>query len=123
MEKELLEQAARVRLLGVCPDTLVFNVLPIDDVGNVVQRVLLESLQEELEQWKEHAQQEEESVPPRWVFDGSNLYMLDKAGAPFKWILEHPKMKVSISRGLRVPLLGMVRLLLLLRPNRNSFPS
>src|SRR5258708_6594510 len=109
MDKEFLEMAARVRVVGFGPDTLVFNVLPIDDHGEVAQRPLSETLQGELDQWKEQAQQEEEAVPTRWVFEDSNLFMLDKAGAPFKWILEHPKIKVSISRGVRVPLLGEVR--------------
>lgn len=109
MNNELQEQAVRVRLLGVNPDTLVVNVLPVDMTGEIVKRPLLDSLQAELDQWKELAQNEDEPVPTRWVFEGSNLFMLDKAGAPFKWILEHPKIKVAISRGVRLPLLGEVR--------------
>lgn len=65
MENEREEMAARVRLLGECPDTLVFNVLPIDDTGNVIQRVLPDGLQGELNQWKELAQQDEDPVPTR----------------------------------------------------------
>lgn len=114
MDKDVMEQASRVRLLTIGPDTLVVNVLPVDEQGNVVQRPLADSLQAELDHWKAQAQEEDEPMPTRWVFtdrngEASNLYMLDKAGAPFKWILEHPKIKVAISRGLRVPLVGQVR--------------
>ena len=90
-------------------DTLVANILPVDEEGAILQIPLPTELQEELNAYKAQAQQEEEKIPTRWVFAESNLFMLDKAGAPFKWILEHPKIKVSISRGLRVPLWGEVR--------------
>lgn len=109
MNKELEEQAARVRLLGVNPDTLVVNVLPVDTTGELVKRPLADALQAELDRWKEQAQNEDEPVPTRWVFEGSNLFMLDKAGAPFKWILDHPKIKIAVSRGVHVPLVGQVR--------------
>lgn len=99
--------SVRALLFGL--DTLVANILPTDGEGNLLQVPLDMELQEELDRYKLQAQQEEEKVPTRWVFAGSNLLMLDKAGAPFKWILEHPKIKVSISRGLRVPLWGEVR--------------
>lgn len=90
-------------------DTLVANILPTDEEGNILHLPLPDELQEELNIYKMQAQQEEEKIATRWVFAGSNLLMLDKAGAPFKWILEHPKFKVSISRGLRAPLWGEVR--------------
>jgi hypothetical protein len=103
------EMSSQVRSLIFGLDTLVANILPTDEEGNILQAPLPMELQEDLNSYKAQAQQEEEKIPTRWVFAGSNLFMLDKAGAPFKWILEHPKIKVSISRGLRAPLWGEVR--------------
>jgi hypothetical protein len=90
-------------------DTVVANILPIDAQGKVQKCVLPDELQEELNAYKLQAQEEEEKIPTRWAFPGGNLFMLDKAGAPYKWILEHPKIKVSIGRGVRAPLWGEVR--------------
>lgn len=96
-------------LLGCNPDTLVLNVLPTDANFQVVRRRLDESLQEELDVLKQRAQDEEEAIPTRWVFEGGNLFMKEKGGSHFKWILDHPLISVAISRGVKVAMLGQVR--------------
>ncbi len=101
------QHALRVVAYGL--DTVVANILPLDAQGNVFKCELPDELQAELDAYKLLAQQEEEKALTRWVFAGSHLFMLDKAGAPFKWIMDHPKIKVSISRGVRAPLWGEVR--------------
>ena len=100
---------SQVRVVACGLDTVVANILPVDEQDNVVRLELPSSLQEELDAYKLRAQQEEEKVPTRWAFAGTPLFMLDKAGAPFKWILDHPKIKVGVSRGVRVLLWGEVR--------------
>src|SRR5258707_9828541 len=100
---------AQVFTLACNIDTLVATIFPVDAAGEKQEIPLPVELQEELQVYKERAQEEEEPCPTRWVFGGSNLFMKDKAGAPFKWIMENPKIKVSVSRGVRVPLWGEVR--------------
>ena len=99
----------QVRVVACGLDTVVATIVPVDQQGNVVTCKLPDSLQAELGAYKLQAQQEEEKVVTRWAFAGTRLFMLDKARAPFKWILEHPKIKVAISRGVRAPLWGEVR--------------
>jgi hypothetical protein len=101
--------AVSLRVVACGLDTVVATILPVDSQGNVAREELPASLQEELDAYKLQAQQDEEKVPTRWTFAGTPLFMLDKAGAPYKWILDHPKIRVAISRGLRVPLWGEVR--------------
>ena len=96
-------------LLGCNPDTLVLNVLPTDAQFQVVRRRLDESLEQELDSLKQRAQEEEEPIPTRWVFEGGNLFMKEKGGSHFKWILDHPLLSVAISRGVKVAMLGQVR--------------
>ncbi|HEU5382774.1 MAG TPA: hypothetical protein VFV38_45790 [Ktedonobacteraceae bacterium] len=103
------KQRSQVRVVACGLDTVVANILPVDEYGEVVRRELPDELQAELDAYKLQAQEEEEKIATRWSFARTNLLMLDKAGAPFKWILEHPKIKVSIGRGVRAPLWGEVR--------------
>jgi hypothetical protein len=94
--------SSSVRVVACGLDTVVATILPVDGVGDPVTCALPDALQAELDAYKLQAQEQEERVPTRWTFAGTPLFMLDKAGAPFKWIMDHPKIKVAVSRGVRM---------------------
>ena len=98
-----------VQVLSCGIDTLVLNVLPTDTSYQVKRRRLDEGLQAELDAYKLQAQEQEEPVPTRWVFEGVTLMMREKGGSHFKWILEHPAFSLAIARGVKVLMLGQVR--------------
>jgi hypothetical protein len=100
-----------VKVLGFGPDTLVLNVRPVDEEGTPVRCELDQDLQAELTLLKERAQREDASIPTRWVFCGEQLFMREKgAQAGFKWVLECPKLIVTVGRGIKTGLWAQARL-------------
>jgi hypothetical protein len=98
-----------IHFLGRDLDTLIVNVYPTDQEGDVIKERLPEALEQELTLYKERAQLEDEDIPTRWVFQGENLFMKDKGGSHFKWILTCNQFSVAVSRGIKVALWGQVR--------------
>src|SRR6266446_244259 len=98
-----------IRFLGCGLDTLIVNIYPTDSEGDIVKERLSEALEQELTLYKERAQLADEDVPTRWVFQGENLFMKDKGGSHFKWILTCQQFTVAVSRGIKVALWGQVR--------------
>lgn len=109
MMEQAAQQAQQIRILGRGPDTLIVNIYPTDKEGDMVKLRLPDVLEQELTLYKERAQQLDEEVPTRWVFQGENLFMKDKGGSHFKWILSCHQFSVAISRGIKVGLWGQVR--------------
>jgi hypothetical protein len=109
MDIDADEQASRIKILGRGLDTVILNIYPVDDVGDIVHQRLPDELEEELNSYKERAQQEDEAIPTRWVFAGETLFMKDKGGSHFKWILTCDQFSLAISRGIKVAMLGQVR--------------
>ena len=104
-------EVSPVRILGFGPDTLVLNVRPVDQDGAPVRCEVDQELQEELNLLKERAQHQEEHIPTRWAFYGEQLFMRDKgAQAGFKWVLECPKLIVTIGRGVKTGIWAQARL-------------
>jgi hypothetical protein len=101
--------ADAIRLLGRGLDTLIINIYPTDQEGDIVKERLSEALEQELTLCKERAQMGVEDVPTRWVFQGENMFMKDKGGSHFKWILTCQQFSVAVSRGIKVALWGQVR--------------
>jgi len=101
--------ASRIRILGRGLDTLILNIYPTDDEGDIIQQRLPELLEQEMNLYKERAQELDEEVPTRWAFQGENLFMKDKGGSHFKWILTCNQFSVAVSRGIKVPFWGQVR--------------
>jgi hypothetical protein len=103
-------EASQIRILGRGPDTFIINIYPTDEQGDIIQARLSEVLEQELNLYKERAQRLEEKVPTRWVFQGETLFMKDKGGSHFKWILECQQFSVAVSPGRKIAYLGQVRL-------------
>ena len=97
-------------VLGVGPDTAYYNIRPTDRDFQPVRQELDEELQEELEALKHKAQEQDELIPTRWVFEGQSLSMRDKGGSQFKWILENDFITLSVGRGKKTGIIGRVRL-------------
>src|ERR1051326_995448 len=106
---ELAMLASGIRILGRGLDTLIVNVYPTDDEGDIINMRLSEVLEQELSLYKERAQEMDEEVPTRWSFEGETLFMKDKGGSHFKWILTCNQFTVAVSRGIKVGLWGQVR--------------
>lgn len=98
--------ADAIHLLGRGMDTLIVNIYPTDSEGDIVKERLSEALEQELTLYKERAQLVDEDVPTRWVFQGENLFMKDKGGSHFKWILTCQQFSVAVGRGIKVALWG-----------------
>lgn len=107
MDETLL--ASGIRILGRGLDTLIVNVYPTDEQGDIVQKRLPGLLEQELSLYKERAQEPDGEVPTRWAFGGETLFMKDKGGSHFKWILSCHQFSVAVSRGIKVGLWGQVR--------------
>ena len=101
--------ASRIHILGRGLDTLILNIYPTDAEGDSVNVRLPDVLEQELNLYKEQAQHLEEEVPTRWAFQGETLFMKDKGGSHFKWILSCHQFSVAVSRGIKVGLWGQVR--------------
>jgi hypothetical protein len=100
---------SRVVALNACVDTLVLNIVPTDETFSEVKRRLDTDLQQELEAWKRQAQEDEEDIPTRFVFEGSNLLMQAKGGDGFNWIMYNKQIKVAVNRSAKMNLLAQVR--------------
>ena len=70
--------ASHMRILGRGLDTLILNIYPNDEQGDITQQRLPELLEQELNLYKERAQQLDEEVPTRWiqVMIGSRLVLV-----------------------------------------------
>lgn len=97
-------------ILGFGPDTAYYTIRPTDPACQPVKRELDAELQEELQMLKSQAQEQDEYVPTRWSFEGQNLFMRDKGGSQFKWIMENDFITLSIGRGKKTGVIGQVRL-------------
>ena len=98
-----------VELVGFGVDTLVLNILPTDREYQLEQRRVDSDLQAELSLLKQRAQDEEEDIPSRFVFDGSPLLMRTKGSEGFNWILHNHALTLAVNRGSKMQLLGQVR--------------
>lgn len=98
-----------VKLLSACVDTLVMNLYPTDADFQIVRRKLDSELREELEHYKETAQEEEEPIPTRFVYKNEHLLMRPKGGDGFNWILTNNKITLSVNRSAKMNLLARVR--------------
>src|SRR5690349_23286598 len=103
-----LDMASGIRILGRGLDTLILNIYPTDEQGDIVNVRLSEVLEKELTLYKERAQELDEEVPTRWAFEGETLFMKDKGGSHFRWILSCHQLTVAGSRGIKVGLCGQV---------------
>src|SRR5207302_4109295 len=78
-------------VLNLSPDTAYYTIRPTDQDFVPVHVELNTDLQEELNVLKSKAQEQEELIPSRWEFEGQTLFMHEKGGSQFKWILENDK--------------------------------
>lgn len=62
--------ADQMRILGRGLDTLIVNIYPTDEQGDIINKRLPEALEQELTLYKEQAQEADEEVPTRWAFEG-----------------------------------------------------
>jgi hypothetical protein len=107
---EMHEPALTPVVLNFSPDTAYYTVRPTDRDFQPVHVELDSSLQEELNALKFKAQEQDELIPTRWAFEGQTLFMRDKGGSQFKWILENDKITLCIGRGKKTGVIGQVRL-------------
>lgn len=98
-----------VKIVGYGVDTLVVNVYPTDNRFQIEKRRIDEELQEELQMLKEKAQEEEENIPTRFVYQGTPLLMQAKGGDGFNWIMRNNSISVAVNRGSKAQLLAQVR--------------
>ncbi len=98
-----------VKLLSVCPDTLVLNVYPTNGHYQIERVDMSLALKGELEQLKKLAQDLEQPVPSRFIFRGSNLKMQAKGGDGFNWILKNNDITLAVNRSSKMLLWGQVR--------------
>jgi hypothetical protein len=104
------EPAPTPVVLNFSPDTVYYTIRPTDRDFQPVHVELDTDLQEELNLLKTKAQELDELIPTRWVFEEQTLFMRDKGGSQFKWILENDKIILCIGRGKKTGVIGQVRL-------------
>ncbi len=104
------ELASTPVVLNFSPDTVYYTIRPTDRDFQPVHVELDTDLQEELNALKSKAQELDELVPSRWEFEGQTLFMRDKGGSQFKWIMENDKIILCIGRGKKTGVIGQVRL-------------
>ncbi|HEY4032690.1 MAG TPA: hypothetical protein VGL94_01845 [Ktedonobacteraceae bacterium] len=104
------EPAPTPVVLNLSPDTAYYTIRPTDQDFVPVHLELDTDLQEELNLLKSKAQEQDELIPSRWAFEGHTLFMRDKGGSQFKWILENDKIILCIGRGKKTGVIGQVRL-------------
>ena len=97
-------------ILACGPDTVYYTIRPTDEQFQPVRQELDADLQMELELLKQQAQQFDEKVATRWAIDGKTLYMRDKGGSQFKWIMDNEYLTLSVGRGKKTGVIGQVRL-------------
>lgn len=98
-----------VKLLSVCADTLVLNVYPTNGLYQVERHDLPAALKNELELLKKLSQDQEQPIPSRFVFCGSNLKMTQKGGEGFNWILKNKEITLAVNRSSKMLLWAQVR--------------
>lgn len=98
-----------VKILSVCPDTLVLNVYPTNGQFEKERTDMSLTLKGELEHLKKLAQDLEQPVPSRFIFRGSNLKMQAKGGDGFNWILKNQDITLAVNRSSKMLLWGQVR--------------
>jgi hypothetical protein len=104
-----MSDVSGVHILGAFLDTLYLNVYPTDASFQIVQDRVKDDLRSELEALKQRAQDEEESIPSRFVFDGCPLLMTPKGAEGFNWILKNTSINLCVNRSSKMALLGQVR--------------
>src|SRR5262249_38311532 len=102
--------SSQVVALSFGPDTATYMIRPTDRDFVPIKQELSEELQEELEALKKQAQEADEEVPTRWIFEDQTLFMQDKGGSQFKWILKNDKITLCIGRGKKTGIIGQLRL-------------
>lgn len=100
-----------VRVLGAGPDTYVLNVYSTNASFEPGKKQLSRDLKAELDLLKKRAQEEEEDIPTRFIFDGFPLLMRTKGSEGFNWILHTERgLTLAINRGSKMHLLAQARL-------------
>jgi hypothetical protein len=94
----MTDERSSVKIVGQFLDTVVFNVYPTNTRYEVERRDLSSDLKQELQHWKDSAQDEEEDIPTRFTFHGLPLFMKTKGSQGFNWILSNPKVSIAIKR-------------------------
>jgi hypothetical protein len=100
---------SQVKIVSSCVDTLVLNCYPTNGSFEIEPRKMPVELREELEQLKALAQEAEEPVTTRFVFNGANLHMQAKGGDGFNWILRNGSIALAVNRSAKMQLLAQVR--------------
>ncbi|GLV57145.1 hypothetical protein KDH_39830 [Dictyobacter sp. S3.2.2.5] len=98
-----------VKILGAFLDTLYLNVYQTDSNYQIVKKKLSDELKEELQALKDLAQEEEENIPTRFVFDGRPLLMMTKGGEGFNWIMRNESINLCVNRSSKMNLCAQVR--------------
>lgn len=98
-----------VKIVGAFVDTLVLNIYPVDQQLQIESRRVDQLLQEELTLLKQQAQEAEEDIPTRFVFNDLPLLMKAKGGDGFNWIMHNRFLSVAVNRSSKVQILGQVR--------------
>lgn len=98
-----------VKILSMCPDTLVLNCYPTNAEYEVTKRDMLPELRASLEELKKLAQLKEEPVPTRFTFGGYELKMQAKGGDGFNWILKNTLITLAVNRSSKMQLWAQVR--------------
>ncbi len=98
-----------VKIVGAFVDTLVLNIYPVDQQLQIESRRVDQLLQEELTLLKQQAQEAEEDIPTRFVFNDLPLLMKAKGGDGFNWIMHNRFLSVAVNRSSNVQILGQVR--------------
>lgn len=111
-----------VKIVSACADTLVLNCYPCTgDFEQIERRTMSDALRNELEHLKKQAQEQEEPIPTRFVFnpDGLssgkgeenayNLKMQAKGGDGFNWILKNEEITLAVNRSSKMLLWAQVR--------------
>lgn len=110
MTANLAASSSKVVALSFGPDTATYMIRPTDRNFEPIKQELSEELQEQLEALKKQAQEADEEVPTRWVFEDQTLFIQDKGGSQFKWILKNDKITLCIGRGKKTGIIGQLRL-------------
>jgi hypothetical protein len=104
------EKTSVVKVLCAGVDTLLLNVYAVNEDWQVLPGEVAPDLQQELAVLKQRAQDEEEDIPSRFVFNGTNLLMRAKGGDGFQWILHNVSLTLAVNRSSKMTLLAQARL-------------
>src|SRR5437764_1541814 len=110
MTADLGIPSSKLVTLGFGPDTATYTIRPTDSTGLPIKQELNGELQEELEALKKQAQEVDEPVPTRWVFEEQTLFMQEQGSSQFKWIMKNDKITVCVGRGKKTGIIGQLRL-------------